>query len=119
MINIPEARRLLTSEEISNYVSGKFFRCIQPFLSWMKKGETFWFEYHPSTDTYEIRSDSAVGREIKMEIYQLLTCFVPIECETNIYFAIKYFHWLGELEIHHNDIDEIVNWYEESGILNY
>lgn len=111
-MNIPETRRLMTGEEISNYVNGRFFRCISPFYTWLKKGESYWFEYH-GDNTYEVRSDNALGKKVEMEVHQLLTCFVPTECETDIYFGIKYWHWLGEMGIHHGNIDEIVKWYEE------
>ena len=40
---IPNNRDFLTKNEISNYVTQQFFRCVRPFLSWMKKGETYWF----------------------------------------------------------------------------
>lgn len=109
-MNIPETRRLMTSEEISLYVSGRFFRCISPFYSWLKKGESYWFEYH-GDNTYEVRSDNNLGKQFTMETYQLLNCFYPVECETDICLAIKYCHWLGELGI--CNIDEIVSWYEE------
>lgn len=75
---VPENRRLQLNNEISNYVYGKFFRCIKPFLSWMKIGETYWFEYKDN-NTYEVRSDNNLGKTFKMEIHQLLTCFLPCE----------------------------------------
>ena len=42
---IPDSRDFLTQNEISNFCFQRFFRCVRPFLSWLKKGETYWFEY--------------------------------------------------------------------------
>ena len=36
---ILNSRDFFTKNEISNYVTQQFFRCVSPFLSWMKKGE--------------------------------------------------------------------------------
>ena len=36
---IPDSRDFLTENEISNYVTQRFFRCVSPFLSWLKKGQ--------------------------------------------------------------------------------
>lgn len=102
---VPENRRLKLENEISNYVYGKFFRCIKPFLSWMTKGESYWFEYK-GNNMYEVRSDNNFGKNFEMEVHQLLTCFLPCECENNKSELIRYFHWLGELQIHHGYVDD-------------
>ena len=47
-----------------------------------------------------------------MEVHQLLTCFVPCDCERDELLAIKYFHWLGELGVHHIYIDDYVAYKE-------
>ena len=103
---VPENRRLQLENEISEWVYGKFFRCIKPFLSWMRKGESYWLEYK-GNNVYEVRSDN-----FEMEVLQLLTCFLPCECENKEFELIRYFHWLGELGIHHGDIDDYVSYKE-------
>lgn len=101
---VPENRRLLTDKEIGEYVYGKYFRCIKPFLSWMKKGETFWLEYTGNNE-YNVRSDNHLHTKFRMEVKQLLDCFIPCKIEENLHESLQYFHWLGELGI--NDIDSI------------
>ena len=103
---IPDSRKFFTENGISNYVAPQFFRCVTPFLSWMKKGETYWFEYHNDGE-YEVRSDNNLGQKFEMTTHQLLGNFYPIECETNICVAMNYAHWLGELGFHHGYIEEI------------
>jgi hypothetical protein len=115
-MNIPTNRRIMNDEEISTFVYGRFFRCIVPFLSWLKVGESYWLEYH-GNDNYEVRSDNALGQKFSMTTFQLLTCFFPVECEKDIYSAFKYFHWLGENEIHHGRIDDIVEFYRKNSEL--
>lgn len=97
-------------ENISEFVSGKFFRCINPFLSWMRKGECYWFEYIGDYE-FEIRSDNALGTKFEMTDYQLIVNFVPVEVEEDFTKAVKYFYKLGELDIHHSYIDTIVDFY--------
>ena len=108
---VPYNRRLQHENEISEMVYGKFFRCIKPFLSWMKKGESYWLEYH-GNNKYEVRSDNNLGKNFEMEVHQLLTCFVSCDCERDKLLAIKYFHWLGELRVHHGYIDDYVAYKE-------
>lgn len=103
---IPDSRNFFTENELSNYVSQRFFRCVRPFLSWMKKGETYWFEYHNNGE-YEVRSDNNLGQKFEMTMHQLLGNFYPVECETDICAAMDYAHWLGELGFHHDYIEEI------------
>ena len=103
---IPNSRDFFTENEISNYVSQQFFRCVRPFLSWMKKGETYWFEYH-NDGGYEVRSDNNLGQKFEMTTHQLLGNFYPVECETDVCAAMDYAHWLGELGFHHGYIEEI------------
>lgn len=109
---VPENRRLLLDSEISDYVSGHFFRCVKTFLSWLKKGETYWFEYK-GNGKYEVRSDNNLGNSFEMTVHQLLTCFIPCECEKNVYTSMQYFHWLGELGIHHGYVDEMIDAYKK------
>ena len=89
--------------EISNYVSQQFFRCVRPFLSWMKKGETYWFEYHNDGE-YEVRSDNNLGQKFEMTTHQLLGNFYSVECETDICDAMDYAYWLGDGQ-HTNSIE--------------
>lgn len=96
----------MNENKISNYVSQQFFRCVRPFLSWMKKGETYWFEYHNDGE-YEVRSDNNLGQKFEMTTHQLLGNFYPVECETDICAAMDYAYWLGELGFHHGYIEEI------------
>ena len=103
---IPDSRDFFTKNEISNYVSQQFFRCVRPFLSWMKKGETYWFEYHNDGE-YEVRSDNNLGQKFEMTTHQLLGNFYPVECETDICAAMNYAHWLGFLGFHYGYIDDI------------
>ena len=109
---IPTSDFLLNEKAISEFVSGRFFRCIKPFLSWLKKGETYWFEYH-NDGNFEIRSDNELGKKFSMTTYQLLTCFVPIECETNMNYTMGYFYKLGQLRVHETNIYDIIKFYEE------
>ncbi len=104
---VPENRRLLTDKEIDEYVYGKFFRCIKPFLSWMKKGETLWLEYTGNNE-YNVRSDNHLGKNFRMTVKQLLVCFHPYEIEENLHEALRYFHWLGELGI--SDVDDSISY---------
>lgn len=112
-ITLEEFQELVDKSEnaISEMVCGKFFRCIKPFLSWMKKGESYWLEYH-GNNKYEVRSDNNLGKNFEMAVHQLLTCFVPCDCERDELLAIKYFHWLGELRVHHGYIDDYVAYKE-------
>lgn len=109
---VPNNRRLLLKDEISNYVHSNFFRCIKPFLSWMIKGESYWFEYK-GKNIYEVRSDNNIGKNFEMEVHQLLTCFIPCDCETNESELIRYFHWLGELQIHSGYVDDYIQYKKE------
>ena len=59
-----------------------------------------------------VRSDNSLGKKFEMEVHQLLTCFVPCDCERDELLAIKYFHWLGELGVHHIYIDDYVAYKE-------
>jgi hypothetical protein len=72
----------------------------------MKKGETYWFEYHNNGE-YEVRSDNNLGQKFEMTTHQLLGNFYPIKCETDICAAMDYAHWLGELGFHHGYIEDI------------
>ena len=67
---VPENRRLQNENEISEWVYGKFFRCIKPFLSWMKKDESYWLEYH-GNNKYEVRSETILGRTLK---WKFISC---------------------------------------------
>lgn len=109
---VPSNRRLLSEKEISDYVSGRFFRCFKPFLSWMKKGESYWFEYQDN-GIYCVRSDNNLGKSFNMEVYQLLTCFIPCKCEEDNAELIRYFHWLGELGIHRGNVDDYIKYKEQ------
>lgn len=105
---VPESRRLLTEKEIHDYVYGKYLRCVKPFLSWMKKGETFWLEYIGNNE-YNVRSDNHLNTKISgMEVKQLLDCFIPCDIEENLHEALRYFHWLGELDI--SDVDDSISY---------
>lgn len=106
MFNMVESREFLNEKQVSDYLSQQFFRCVSPFLSWLKKGETYWFEYH-SKNEYEVRSDNNLGKRFEMTTHQLLGCFYPVECETDIFAAMVYAHWLGELGFHHKYIEDI------------
>ena len=103
---IPNNTDFFTENEISNYVTQQFFRCVRPFLSWMKKGETYWFEYHNNGE-YEISSDNNLGQKFEMTTHQLLSNFYPVECETDICAAMDYAYRLGELGFDHWYIEEI------------
>lgn len=116
MTQNPISEYIMSDEEISVFVYGKFFRCVGSFLSWLKKGETYWFEYQ-GNNNYEVRSDNALGQKFSMTTFQLLTCFFPVECEKNIYSAFQYFHWLGEQHIHHGRIEDIIDFYRNNNNL--
>ena len=79
---------------------------VRPFLSWMKKGETYWFEYHNNGE-YEISCDNNLGQKFEMTTHQLLSNFYPVECETDICAAMYYVYQIGELVFHHCYIKEI------------
>ena len=72
----------------------------------MKKGETYWFEYHNDGE-YEVRSDNNLGQKFEMTTHQLLGNFYPVECETDICDAMDYAYRLGELGFHHGYIEDI------------
>ena len=112
----PTSLEILSDEGISVFLYGRFFRCVKPFLSWLKKGETYWFEYQ-GNGNYEVRSDNALGKKFTMTDFQLITCFFPTDCEKDIYSAFNYFHWLGEEGIHHGRTDDIIDFYRKSGII--
>ena len=80
---IPETRNLSNKVKVFEYVDGNFFRCISPFLSWLKKGEIYQLEYNTGTGTYEAKNIGMPGKEFSMTTHQLLTCFLPCECEGN------------------------------------
>ena len=105
---IPDSRNFFTENELSNYLTQRFFRCVRPFLSWLKKGETYWFEYHNDGE-YEVRSDNNLGQKFEMTMHQLLGNFYPVKCETDICAAMNYAHWLGELGFHHGYIEDAGN----------
>ena len=69
----------------------------------MKKGETYWFEYHNDGE-YEVRSDNNLGQKFEMTTHQLLGNFYPVECETDICDAMDYAYWLGDGQ-HTNSIE--------------
>ena len=92
----PNSILFLTDEQITRFVYGKFFRCISPFLSWMKENETYWFEYILK-GIFEIRSDNNKGKRFEMETYQLLKCFIPCDCEYSISNTQMYLNWLDSI----------------------
>lgn len=103
---------ILSEYEVPHFIDGKFFRCIGKFLSWLKEGETYWFEYL-GNEKFGVRSDNEKGRVFEMTIHQLLTCFYPVECETNLKAALMYFHWLGERDIHSGRVLDIAIYISE------
>ncbi len=109
---IPSSENYLSEQKISEFVDGKFFRCVGKFLSWLRLGETYWFEYI-GNDYYIVRSDNNLGKKFEMIQHQLLTNFFPVNCETDKLYAMKYCHRLGELGIHHGYIDDIYNAYRK------
>lgn len=104
---VPENRRLLTEKEIHEYVFGKYLRCVKPFLSWLKQGETYWLEYKGNNE-YNVRSDNNLNTNFSMTVKQLLDCFHPCEVEENLHESLRYFHWLGELGI--SDVDDSIDY---------
>lgn len=98
----------LSDEERHEYVSGKFFRCVSPFLSWMKKNDAYWFEYKGS-GVYEVRSDNALWRNFCMTDAQLLRNFVPVSCEASLLNTCRHFFWLGQFKDCVNYVDDIAN----------
>ena len=105
---IPESRNLCSPKSIEDYLYNRFFRCTAPFLSWMERGQAYWFEYN-GNGIYTVRSDNALGIVFKMTEHQLLTCFYPVDIEEDNVKAMKHFHWLGELGIHHGYVDDMLN----------
>jgi hypothetical protein len=100
-----------SDKEISDYLNGKFFRCVSPFLSWLKIGETYWFE-HCTNGEYEVRSDNNLGQRFNMSELQLLTCFFPTELENNFAGGIAYGYFLSNNHIHHTHLDALMEYYE-------
>lgn len=76
-MNITEEQYFKDSKEISDYVSGSFFECVRPFLSWLKKGEHYWLEYL-GNNLYTVRSDNNLGKNFEMTEYQLVNCFKKV-----------------------------------------
>jgi len=99
-----------TDKKISDYLHGKFFRCVGRFLPWLKIGETYWFEYHGNGE-YEVRSDNNLGKRFNMSQLQLITKFVPTEVEDDISFALTYGFWLSDRGVHHTNLDNMINYY--------
>lgn len=99
---------LMSNDEISEFVYGKFFICINKFLSWLKEGEHYWFEYIYEDDSYEVRSDNNLGKRFKMEPFQLLTCFVPCFVEEDPILGFKHFYHLYKRGISKERIDDII-----------
>lgn len=109
---IPSNENYLSEQKISEFVDRKFFRCVGKFLSWLRLGETYWFEYI-GNDHYTVRSDNNLGEKFEMTQHELLTKFLPVNCETDKLYAMKYCHWLGELGVHKGYIDDIYNAYRK------
>lgn len=107
MMKIPDSRKLQTKEEISDFVDMTLFRCVDPFLTWLEFGTTYWFEYIGDS-IYKVKSESNNGKTFEMNVFQLLTCFYPVQCESDQMFALRYGHWLGEQRIQHEYIDNYI-----------
>ena len=108
----PEVRQLFTEKELSDYLFQRFFRCVAAHLSWLKVGECYWFE-HCMNGEYCVRSDNELGRYFKMTEHQLLTNFVPVECERNIIKAIEHGMFLKEKGYDVRDLDWIKQYYKK------
>lgn len=106
---IPQSETIMNDFEVEVYTYQKFFRCINPFLSWLKREETYWFEYK-GNGKFEIRSDNNLGKNFEMTIYQLLTCFYPVEIESNITQMMIHAHFLGNRNFHRTDIKDIADY---------
>lgn len=103
---------IMSEYEVNKFLKQRFFRCRGKFLSWLKVGESYWFEYL-GNEKFGIRSDNEKGRTFEMTIHQLLTCFYPVECENNLKTALKYFHWLGERGIHRGYVEDLADYIVE------
>jgi len=108
----PTEKIFRNEDEITNYLHGKFFRCVSPFLSWMKRGESYWFEHH-TDGKYEVRSDNNLGQKFYMSDKQLMTCFFPTELEDDIAGAVTYGYWLADHGVYHDQLDGILNYYNK------
>ena len=108
----PSVEQLFTEKELSNYLYQRFFRCIAAHLSWLKVGECYWFE-HLSNGEYCVRSDNELGRQFEMSEHQLLTNFVPVECEENVVKAIEHGMFLKEKGFYNSDLDWIKQYYNK------
>lgn len=106
---VPNQTLMLTDEQISRIVYGKYFRCMSPFLSWMGKNEPYWFEYI-SNGEYEVRSDNNKGQRFEMTPYQLLTCFIPCDCEYSIYNTKMYLNWLDSKGVDNKHMKEMLSY---------
>jgi len=108
----PIAQQFFKSDkEISDFLHNKFFRCVASFLSWLKPGEFYLFEYN-GNDEYEVRSDNNKGQKLNMSQKQLLTCFVPTYVENNPMSAIVYGYWLRQIGLNDTQLNDIINWYD-------
>ena len=108
----PEVEQLFTDKELSDYLYQRFFRCVTAHLSWLKVGEMYWFE-HLANGEYCVRSDNNLGRQFEMTEHQLLTNFVPVECEENIVKAIEHGMFLKEKGLYNSDLDWIKEYYNK------
>ena len=100
----------MSRKEISDYLYGRFFRCVASHLSWLKVGETYWLEYNGNS-YYTVRSDNNLGKIFEMEVHQLLTNFVPVECEENIIKAIEHGMFLKEKGFCNSDLIWMKQYY--------
>lgn len=106
-----EEQFFTSSKEISDFLHNRFFRCVGSFLSWLKPGETYWFEYHGDGE-YEVRSDNNKGQKFNMSQKQLLTYFVPTYVENNVANALVYGYWLKSAGLSYLQLDDMIKWYD-------
>lgn len=108
---------VLTDDDIREFVTGKFLRCIYPVCHWQKVGETYWFEYSGNC-TYNVRSDNALGKQFSMTVHQLVTGFVPVDVESDPYMMLMYFYFLGQARMNDIYIRKILDYYKSVGLFD-
>ena len=95
---------------LKKYLEGKLFTCVFPFLTWLKVGEKYSFEYK-GRGKYEVTSDNANGKTIEMGQTQFLKSFAPDFVEKNTADAILYGFWLAEAGFDGKNLSPILGFY--------
>ena len=109
-MNVTEEVYFKNDTDLDNFLNEKQFRCVSGFLSWLNVGDLYTItNLHHSN--YKIVNENGILGTACMSQKQLLSCFVPVDIETDFSFALTYVWWLCENTKDRSYIEPILSYY--------